>query len=77
MKVIRAVIDAKANVHVDFLGYVGEECAAAEEAFRRALAEFGLAINVLSLKRKDPGPMVAELSPHIPPTRRAQSNPHG
>lgn len=77
MKIIRAVIDAKGNVHVDFLGYAGEECAAAEEAFRRALAEFGLAINVLSLQRKDPGPMAAELRPHNPPTHRAQSNLHG
>lgn len=53
MKTIKAIVDPKGNVHVDFVGYVGEECAAAEEAFRRALAEFGLRVTVIALRRKD------------------------
>lgn len=77
MKIIRAVIDAQGNVHVDFIGYVGQECAVAEEAFRRALAEFGLAINVLSMQRKDPGSTAAELGPRDAPAQRAQSRQHG
>ena len=65
MKTIKAIVDEKGNVHVDFVGYVGEECAAAEEAFRRALAEFGLSVTLTALRRKDPDDMGAQT--HIPP----------
>jgi len=60
MKSIRTVIDERGNVYADFVGYVGEECALAEDALRKALAELGLVTHVEALKRKTQAQIAAE-----------------
>lgn len=60
MKTIRAFIDERGDVHVDFVGYAGEECALAEEELRRALAELGLLTHMEALRRKSPDEIAAE-----------------
>lgn len=57
---MRVTVDRRGEVHVDLIGYLGEECAAEEERLRDALASFGLAVEVDALRGKSPKEMVAE-----------------
>lgn len=75
MKTIRALIDERGDVHIDFVGYAGEECALAEEELRRALAELGLLTRVEALRHKSPGEIAAETEAQNPP--RLYSLPRG
>lgn len=65
MKIIKALVDKEGNVRVDLAGYVGEECAPVEEAFRRALLELGLSTRIQFLRRKDPDPASPTLSSRL------------
>ncbi len=67
MKTIRTFIDEQGNVHVDFVGYAGEDCALAEEELRRTLAELGLLTHVEALRQKSPAEIAAETRTQGPP----------
>ena len=51
-KVIRTTIDEKGNIVSDLNGFVGDECVAEEQRFKRDLAQFGLILEEISRQRK-------------------------
>ena len=51
-RIIRTVVSPEGNIHADFSGFVGDECAAEEERMRRDLAELGLVVEVTAMQEK-------------------------
>jgi len=51
-KTILTTIDYQGNVHLDFAGYTGSECAQEEERLRRELITLGLQAEIRGRQRK-------------------------
>ncbi len=63
-KIIRTVIDEQGNVTTDLSGFVGNECLAEEERFRRDLADYGLVLHTQNQRRKPAENQVGGLERH-------------
>ena len=75
---MRVVVDDHGEVHLDLIGFLGEECAVEEDELRETLAALGLKVEVDALHAKRPEEMVAEaraLSPsHEDSSGRSKAN---
>jgi hypothetical protein len=57
---MRVIVDDHGEVHLDLIGFWGEECAVAEDELRETLAALGLKVEVDALRAKKPEEMIAE-----------------
>ena len=62
MKQIKALVDVKGEVNLEFVGFGGEECSEKRERLRKVLLEFGVMLDPQEIRKKSPSQISKELS---------------